>query len=116
MMAKIGYKPLPSGKRSLCSCSGVNFINILCARFSYESKLSSFSLVTFGFVIFGAKILCYKFKSNQIGNYSLLNTTWPIHFQLKKCYKNKIVREFDILVTYLVMMIVWGIEVQPSSH
>jgi len=35
---------------------GVNFINILRAYFLYESKLSSFSLVTFGFVIFGAKI------------------------------------------------------------
>jgi hypothetical protein len=30
-----------------------NFNNMLCALFLYESKLSSFSLVTFGFVIFG---------------------------------------------------------------
>jgi hypothetical protein len=32
---------------------GVNFINTLHAHFLYESKLSSFYLVTFGFVIFG---------------------------------------------------------------
>jgi len=31
---------------------GVNFINILRTSFLNESKLSSFSLVTFGFVIF----------------------------------------------------------------
>jgi len=30
----------------------VYFINILRAHFSYESKLSSFSLITFGFAIF----------------------------------------------------------------
>ncbi len=36
--------------------TGVNFINILRPLFSYERKLSSFSLITFGFVIFGAKI------------------------------------------------------------
>ncbi len=40
--------------------SGVNFINILHAHFSYVSKLSSFSLVMFGFVIFGAKMLYKK--------------------------------------------------------
>jgi len=39
---------------------GVNFINILHARFLYKSELSSFSLITFGFVIFGAKILHEK--------------------------------------------------------
>jgi len=39
---------------------GVNFIKILCVRFSNESKLNSFSLVTFGFVIFGAKNLYEK--------------------------------------------------------
>jgi len=31
---------------------GVNFIHILCTSFMYESKLSSFSLITFGFAIF----------------------------------------------------------------
>jgi len=31
---------------------GVNVINILGRRFSNESKLSSFSLITFGFAIF----------------------------------------------------------------
>jgi len=35
----------------------VNFINILLARFSYKSELSSFSLIIFGCVIFGTKIL-----------------------------------------------------------
>jgi len=30
----------------------VDFTNILCARFSYKSKLSSFYLITFGFAIF----------------------------------------------------------------
>jgi len=39
---------------------GVNFINILCTLFSYISLFSSFSLVTFGFLIFGAKILYKK--------------------------------------------------------
>jgi len=38
----------------------VNFINILNAQFSYESELSSISPFTFGFVIFGAKILYEK--------------------------------------------------------
>jgi len=33
-------------------CSGVNFNNILHAGFLYGSKLSSFSLITFGFAIF----------------------------------------------------------------
>jgi len=41
----------------------VNFINILCTRFVYHSKLSCFSLVIFGFVIFlsqniGEKCTC----------------------------------------------------------
>jgi hypothetical protein len=40
--------------------AAVNFINILCARFLYESKLNTFSLITFGCVIFGAKILYEK--------------------------------------------------------
>ncbi len=31
---------------------GVNFINILRKHFSYESKLTSFSLITFDFEIF----------------------------------------------------------------
>ncbi len=35
--------------------AGVNFINILLVRFSYKSELSSFSQVTFGFVIFLAQ-------------------------------------------------------------
>ncbi len=34
---------------------GVNFINILRMHLLYESKLSSFSLVSLGFVIFGRK-------------------------------------------------------------
>ncbi len=42
---------------SFSALTGVNFINILSAHFSYKSKLSSFSLVTFGFVIFGANFL-----------------------------------------------------------
>ncbi len=32
--------------------AGVNFINILLARFLYKSILSSFSLIMFGFAIF----------------------------------------------------------------
>ncbi len=44
---------------------GVNFINILHARFSYESKLSSFCLITFGFVIFCTKIL-YKKRTRKM--------------------------------------------------
>jgi hypothetical protein len=35
--------------------TGVNFINILCASFSYEKALRSFSLFHFGFVIFWQK-------------------------------------------------------------
>jgi len=34
----------------------VNFINILCAQFSYKSALHSFLYLPFSFVIFGAKI------------------------------------------------------------
>jgi hypothetical protein len=45
---------------------GVNLINILRIRFSYKSKLSSFSLVMFGFVIFGAKILNKKRASKTL--------------------------------------------------
>ncbi len=42
---------------TLRHCStGINFIHILRTHFLYESKLSSFSLHMFGFVIFGAKI------------------------------------------------------------
>jgi len=37
---------------TLTHSAGVNFINILCANFLYDSALGSFSLVTFGFVIF----------------------------------------------------------------
>ncbi len=49
------------GGRHLPKCwFGVNFINILRARFLYESKFFSFSLLTYGFVIFGAKILYKK--------------------------------------------------------
>jgi hypothetical protein len=47
-------------KVSDISLSGVNFINVLHARFLYESRLSSSSLIMFGFVIFGAKILLMK--------------------------------------------------------
>jgi len=43
---------------------GVDFINILLASLTYESKLSSFSLITFGFVIFGAKI-SYKKRAHS---------------------------------------------------
>jgi len=39
---------------------GVNFINVLRTTFLYVSLFGSFSLVTFGFVIFGAKILYEK--------------------------------------------------------
>jgi len=39
---------------------GVNFINILRLPFLYECVLRSFSLVTFGFVIFSERILVQK--------------------------------------------------------
>ncbi len=44
--------------------SGVNFINILCGPFLYESKLRSFLLIRFNFVIFGAKIW-YKKRTSK---------------------------------------------------
>jgi len=50
--------------RSKTSFPGDNFINVLRAHFLYE--LSSFSLVTFGFVIFGAKILYVKWASKKL--------------------------------------------------
>jgi len=53
--------------RNLSNTEGVpwvNVINILRAHFSYESELSSFSLVTFGFLNFGAKIL-YKKRAHK---------------------------------------------------
>jgi len=40
--------------------SGVNFINVLCTHFLYVSLFGRFSLVMFGFVIFGTKILYEK--------------------------------------------------------
>ncbi len=40
--------------------AGVNFINISCARFSYESDSRRFCLVQFGFVFFGERILANK--------------------------------------------------------
>jgi len=46
--------------------TGVNFINILRACFSYESKLNSFSLIMFGFVIFGGKILYKKLSRKML--------------------------------------------------
>jgi len=55
---------------------GVNVINILCARFSYKSKLSTFSLITFSIVIFwcqniSAKLACkmlMKLTSSRIAD------------------------------------------------
>ncbi len=46
--------------------TGVNFINILRTHFLYKRQLSSLSLVTFGFVIFGAKILFEKCASKML--------------------------------------------------
>jgi len=46
----------PKSDRRAPDLPGVNFINVLCVRFLYESKLSSFPLITFGFVIFGTNI------------------------------------------------------------
>ncbi len=45
---------------------GVNFINILHGHFSYVSLFGSISLVTFGFVIFGTKILYEKRGSKTL--------------------------------------------------
>jgi len=47
----------------------VNFINILRARFSYKSELSSFSLIT---VIVGAKISCKNARVKRKWNWLLL--------------------------------------------
>jgi len=55
-----------SKKRSV-----VNFISILCANFSFESKFNSFSLVRFGFVIF-AKILAQKARIKCWWNWHLV--------------------------------------------
>jgi len=45
---------------------GVNFINILRAHFSYKIELSSFSLVTFGFVIFWIQNIVTKFAHKML--------------------------------------------------
>ncbi len=45
---------------------GVNFINILRASFSYQSKLSSFSLITFGLAIFWHQNIGEKFASKML--------------------------------------------------
>jgi len=41
IVAHLGVHGTPVEK----NCSGVNFINLLCTHFSYESLLSSFSLL-----------------------------------------------------------------------
>jgi len=52
------FKSTTLGTKKYCpfltsgSWSGVNFNNILWTRFLHKSELSSFSLITFGFVIF----------------------------------------------------------------
>jgi hypothetical protein len=57
---------------------GVNFINMLCMRFLYKSKLSSFSLVTFGLVIFWPGVnfinmLCMRFLyKSKLSSFSLV--------------------------------------------
>jgi len=48
---------------------GINFISIILMRFSYESELSSLSLITFGFVIFGTKILYEKRDRKMLMKY-----------------------------------------------
>jgi len=62
----------------------VNFFNILCARFLYESYLNSFSLITFGFVIFGAKIL-YKKHPHKM----LMKLTVGLPFILTTFYREE---------------------------
>jgi len=49
-----------------CISSPVNFINILDARFSYESKLNIFSLITFGFKIFCSPNYWQKVLHNML--------------------------------------------------
>jgi len=56
------YWSLPTDGR----CSGVNFINILCALSLYESELSSFSLDSFGFVNFCPKNIGEKGASKVL--------------------------------------------------
>jgi hypothetical protein len=51
---------LLGAKSSVKLTIGVDFIYILHSRFLFESKLSSFSLVTFGFVIFWHKNISTK--------------------------------------------------------
>jgi len=58
---------------------GVNFINILCSWFLYESKFWSFFLITFGFVIFGAKIW-YKKCSRK----TLMKLTAEVRKQIQE--------------------------------
>jgi hypothetical protein len=48
----------------MLSKQGVNFINILCARFSYENALRSFFPVHFGFFLFGKRILAKKARAH----------------------------------------------------
>jgi len=54
---------------------GVNFINILRAPFTVESVLHSFSLLQFGFVVFGRKNIGEKAARKM-----LMKLTTAIHY------------------------------------
>ncbi len=59
---------------------GVNFVNIFCERFSYESALCTFSLVTF----WRQKALSYK---SIFGSFSLVTFGLATKFHTKNARK-----------------------------
>ena len=66
----------------------VNYINILCKSCLYVSKLSSFSLVTFCFVIFANKILYEKGALKKLTPGFLENVLVDFHDDLNISLKN----------------------------
>jgi len=74
--------------------TGVNFINILCASFLYESASRSFSLLHFGFVIFWQKDIGKKIEHKMLMKLTtdVFNLLWSCTFCLffaKKKLKEK---------------------------
>jgi len=84
-------------KESVLLPQGVNFINVLCLSLSFESALSSFSLVTCGSRIFGAKFLFEKCERKTLMKLtavlcSYLTKKETLHVLVMNC---RFILEFD---------------------
>ncbi len=85
--------------------AGVNFINILCANFLYESALRSFSLVTFWLCIFLALKYCRKRREYNVDEidhrFGLLHV---LQFIIKKLKVDFYVRFFAKTIVQLYLI------------